>query len=146
MKLYNSVGPNPQVVRMFMAERGIEIPMEDIDIMAGEFKMETLVAAWLREGEAIHRPAHFERSAIERTGSNGLGQPVAQFLVGQIFGLRDTCKQMRDLRRAASGLYIHDRRTARPQLYTTAGLELGLGAREFELAGIDLPAAVMALP
>ena len=36
MKLYNSVGPNPHVVRMFMAERGIEVPTEDIDIMKGE--------------------------------------------------------------------------------------------------------------
>ena len=36
MKLYNSIGPNPHAVRMFMAEKGIEIPLEDIDIMAGE--------------------------------------------------------------------------------------------------------------
>lgn len=36
MKLYNSVGPNPHVVRMFMAERGIDMPKEDIDLMAGE--------------------------------------------------------------------------------------------------------------
>jgi len=35
MKLYSSVGPNPRVVRMFMAERGIELPTEDVDIMAG---------------------------------------------------------------------------------------------------------------
>lgn len=35
MKLYNSVGPNPHVVRMFMAERGIGIPTEDINIMVG---------------------------------------------------------------------------------------------------------------
>lgn len=35
MKLYNSVGPNPHVVRMFMAERGIEVPTEDIDIIKG---------------------------------------------------------------------------------------------------------------
>lgn len=35
MKLYNSVGPNPQVVRTFMAERGIELPLEEVDIMAG---------------------------------------------------------------------------------------------------------------
>lgn len=35
MKLYNSVGPNPHVVRMFMAERGVDIPKEEIDIMAG---------------------------------------------------------------------------------------------------------------
>ena len=35
MKLYNSVGPNPQVVRTFMAERGTVIDMEKIDIIAG---------------------------------------------------------------------------------------------------------------
>ncbi|MEM9573077.1 MAG: glutathione S-transferase family protein [Pseudomonadota bacterium] len=36
MKLYNSVGPNPQVVRTFMAERSITLDMEEIDIMAGD--------------------------------------------------------------------------------------------------------------
>lgn len=35
MKLYNSVGPNPQVVRTFMAERGISVPLEEVDIMGG---------------------------------------------------------------------------------------------------------------
>ena len=35
MKLYNSLGPNPRLVRMFMLEKGIEIPAEEIDIMAG---------------------------------------------------------------------------------------------------------------
>jgi glutathione S-transferase len=35
LKLYNSVGPNPHVVRMFMAERGITLPLEEIDIMKG---------------------------------------------------------------------------------------------------------------
>jgi glutathione S-transferase len=35
MKLYDSVGPNPHVVRMFIAEKGIEIPTETVDIMAG---------------------------------------------------------------------------------------------------------------
>ena len=36
MKLINSVGPNPQVVRMFAAERGIDLATQDIDLMAGE--------------------------------------------------------------------------------------------------------------
>ncbi|MEM9179509.1 MAG: glutathione S-transferase family protein [Pseudomonadota bacterium] len=36
MKLYNSIGPNPQVVRTFMAERGITLDLEEIDIMTGE--------------------------------------------------------------------------------------------------------------
>lgn len=41
MKLINSIGPNPQVVRMFAAERGIDLPTEDIDLMAGENRQET---------------------------------------------------------------------------------------------------------
>jgi glutathione S-transferase len=36
MKLITSIGPNPQVVRMFMAERGIQLDTEQIDIMAGQ--------------------------------------------------------------------------------------------------------------
>jgi glutathione S-transferase len=40
MKFYNSVGPNPRVVRMFMAERGIEIPREEVDLRGGENRRE----------------------------------------------------------------------------------------------------------
>ncbi len=36
MKFYNSMGPNPQVVRMFAAERGIELDKVEVDLMAGE--------------------------------------------------------------------------------------------------------------
>ena len=36
MKFYNSLGPNPQVVRMFASERGIELDATEVDIMAGE--------------------------------------------------------------------------------------------------------------
>ena len=36
MKFYNSVGPNPKVVRMYMAERGIEVPTVEVDLMKGE--------------------------------------------------------------------------------------------------------------
>ena len=36
MKLHYSVGPNPRVVKMFMAERGITLPEQELDIMAGE--------------------------------------------------------------------------------------------------------------
>lgn len=36
MKLYNSVGPNPHVVRMFMAEKGIDLPKIDVDLRGGE--------------------------------------------------------------------------------------------------------------
>ena len=40
MKLYSSVGPNPQVVRTFMAEKGITLPVEEVDIMAGVNRQE----------------------------------------------------------------------------------------------------------
>ncbi|MBV8576063.1 MAG: glutathione S-transferase family protein [Acetobacteraceae bacterium] len=40
MRFYNSVGPNPRVVRMFMAERGIEIPRVEIDLRGGENRRE----------------------------------------------------------------------------------------------------------
>ena len=36
MRLYYSVGPNPRVVKMFMVERGIELPLQEVDIMGGE--------------------------------------------------------------------------------------------------------------
>jgi len=36
MKLFNSVGPNPQVVRMYAAELGIELALQEVDLMAGE--------------------------------------------------------------------------------------------------------------
>jgi len=36
MKFYNSIGPNPRVVRMFMAEKGIEVPKTEIDLMRGD--------------------------------------------------------------------------------------------------------------
>jgi len=36
MKLINSVGPNPKVVRMFLAELGMSVDIEDVDLMKAE--------------------------------------------------------------------------------------------------------------
>jgi glutathione S-transferase len=36
MKLYTSVGPNPRVVKMFLAEKGLDVPRVEIDLMGGE--------------------------------------------------------------------------------------------------------------
>ena len=36
MKFYNAKAPNPKVVRMFMAEKGIEIPFVEVDLTGGE--------------------------------------------------------------------------------------------------------------
>ena len=38
MKFYNSIGPNPRMVRMFMAEKGLDIPTVEIDLMRGDRK------------------------------------------------------------------------------------------------------------
>jgi glutathione S-transferase len=36
VKLYTGLGPNPRTVRMFIAEKGIRVPLETVDLMAGE--------------------------------------------------------------------------------------------------------------
>jgi glutathione S-transferase len=36
MLLYDSIGPNPHVVRYFMAERGVELPKVTVDLRGGE--------------------------------------------------------------------------------------------------------------
>ena len=40
MKLYNSIGPNPHMVRMFMAEKGFEVPKVQVDLMTAENRRE----------------------------------------------------------------------------------------------------------
>ncbi len=40
MKLYNSGGPNPRMVRMFMAEKGFDVPKVDVDLRGGENRRE----------------------------------------------------------------------------------------------------------
>jgi len=45
MKLYNSGGPNPRMVRMFMAEKGIEILKVDVDLRGGENRREPYLKA-----------------------------------------------------------------------------------------------------
>lgn len=53
MKLHTSIGPNPQVVKMFMAERGITLPMVEIDIQAGKNRE----AEFLKTNPAGQSPA-----------------------------------------------------------------------------------------
>ena len=36
MKLFNSIGPNPKVVRMFLAEKDLTLPMIEVDLRGGE--------------------------------------------------------------------------------------------------------------
>jgi glutathione S-transferase len=36
MKLYQSIGPNPRAVKIFIAEKGLDLPRVEIDLPAGE--------------------------------------------------------------------------------------------------------------
>ena len=36
MKLYTGMGPNPRVVHIFLAEKGVDVPREAVDLMSGE--------------------------------------------------------------------------------------------------------------
>jgi glutathione S-transferase len=40
MKLYNSLGPNPRVVRMFLAEKGTQLSLAQVDVISGENRQE----------------------------------------------------------------------------------------------------------
>jgi len=40
MKFYNSIGPNPRMVRMFMAEKGFDVPKIEVDLRGGENRRE----------------------------------------------------------------------------------------------------------
>ncbi len=55
MKFYNSIGPNPRVVRMFMAEKGLAIPSQDVNLMAGEN----------RQADHLRRNPHGQMPCLE---------------------------------------------------------------------------------
>jgi len=67
MKFFNSLGPNPKVVRMFMAEKGISIPLHEVDIMAGEN----------REGAHLKRNPHGQMPALELDNGAFLSEVTA---------------------------------------------------------------------
>ena len=62
MKLYDSIGPNPRMVRMFAAERGATVDMVKLDLLGGENRQEaylqvnpggTIPALQLDDGNVI---------------------------------------------------------------------------------------------
>jgi glutathione S-transferase len=44
MKLYTSIGPNPRAVKMFIAEKGLDVAQERVDLMAGENRQAAYMA------------------------------------------------------------------------------------------------------
>lgn len=53
MKLFNSPGPNPRIVHMFMAEKGLKLEHQPIDVVAGENRE----SAYLAKNPAGQLPA-----------------------------------------------------------------------------------------
>ena len=67
MKLYDSVGPNPRIVRMFMAEKGIEMPKQAVDLRKGEN----------REAEHLKRNPHGQMPTLELDDGSYLSEITA---------------------------------------------------------------------
>ena len=66
MKFYDSVGPNPRIVRMFMAEKGIDMPKQAVDLRKGEN----------REAEHLKRNAHGQMPALELDDGSFLSEVI----------------------------------------------------------------------
>ncbi len=67
MKLYDSIGPNPRIVRMFMAEKGIEMPKQTVDLRGGEN----------RQAEHLKRNPHGQMPTLELDDGHYLSEIVA---------------------------------------------------------------------
>jgi len=67
VKFYNSIGPNPRVVRMFMAEKGLKIPSQDVDLMAGDN----------RKPEHLARNPHGQMPALELDDGSFISEILA---------------------------------------------------------------------
>lgn len=72
MKLYDSVGPNPRVVRIFMAEKGISLPSETVDLRAGDNRKEP----------HLKRNPHGQMPALELDDGSYVSEivPICEYL------------------------------------------------------------------
>jgi glutathione S-transferase len=72
MKLYDSVGPNPHVVRMFLAEKGIKLPVETVDLRAGDNRKEP----------HLSRNPHGQMPTLELDNGNFVSEiiPICEYL------------------------------------------------------------------
>jgi glutathione S-transferase len=67
MKFYDSIGPNPRIVRMFMAEKGIEMPKQTVDLRGGEN----------RQADHLKRNPHGQMPALELDDGSYLSEITA---------------------------------------------------------------------
>jgi glutathione S-transferase len=67
MKLYDSIGPNPRIVRMFMAEKDISIFKQSVDLRGGENRQE----------EHLKRNPHGQMPTLELDDGSYLSEITA---------------------------------------------------------------------
>jgi glutathione S-transferase len=67
MKLYDSIGPNPRVVRMFLAEKGLSLPAQTVDLPAGEN----------RQPDHLARNPHGQMPTLELDDGSFVSETVA---------------------------------------------------------------------
>ena len=67
MKLYDSIGPNPRIVRMFMAEKGIEMDKQAVDLRGGEN----------REAAHLKRNPHGQMPTLELDDGRYVSEIIA---------------------------------------------------------------------
>lgn len=69
MKLLDSFGPNPRAVRMFLAEKGLEIPSDELDLLGGEN----------RKAPYTNKNPGGQMPALELDNGQTIGETVAIF-------------------------------------------------------------------
>ena len=67
MQLYDSIGPNPRVVRMFLAEKGLTVPVQTVDLAAGEN----------REPAHLARNPHGQMPTLQLDDGSHISETVA---------------------------------------------------------------------
>ena len=119
MKLYNSIGPNPRIVRMFMAEKGIEMPKQTVDLRGGEN----------RQAEHLKRNPHGQMPTLELDDGSYLSEitAICEYLEEKNARTRDdrrdagTARRMPDVDPARRSQH---RRAARQRLPFRRGAEI----------------------
>jgi len=134
MLVYSSLGPNPRALRMFLAEKGITLPMKELDILGGENRRSPYtdknpggqipalelddgtvigetVAIWEYLEEQNPKPALIGSNAKERAETRMWQRRIEQRITENLYngfrfaeGLQMFKERMRCLPDAASGL------------------------------------------
>lgn len=134
MKFYNSIGPNPRVVRMFMAEKGLEIPSETVNLMAGENRQEA----------HLKRNPHGQMPALELDDGSFISEITA------------ICEYLEDIHPTPPLIGTSPAQKAQTRMWTrrvdlniceplTAGFRFSQGLKLFENRMVTVPEAAPGL-